>query len=270
MKSLLIILAFVGLLSALLRAAEFDAVKILPRQDHPTRIHDYRIEISNDSTTWTKIATGTLDDTAVEKTIPITKQSATLIRITALTGSDDVGAAISEIGLTLAGVPLDRNEWSASSDSEAPEAGLPYGPASYAIDGNSATCWHTSYPNGIGPLPHSLTIDTLGVIYGDSVTLVWDQMQAVDGYTVAYGRDPTKLENSVVLYKIAEATLTGLRPGVWYFAVQAVNAGVTGPFCQPISCKFSGSDNHTPVVVTGLRPRGRFPYTLKTPTPAAR
>ena len=266
MKSLLIILYFVGVL----RAAEFDAVKILPRQDHPTRIHDYRIEVSNDATVWAKIATGTLDDSGNEKTIAVTKQSATLIRITALTGTDDVGAAIGEISLTLAGVPLDRTEWAASADSEAPEAGLLYGPASYAIDGSPGTCWHTSFPTGIGPLPHSLTIDTLGVIHGDSIILVWDQMQAVDGYTVAYGRNPTKLENSVVLYKIAEAALTGLRPGVWYFAVQAVNAGVTGPFCQPISCKFSGSDNHTPVVVTGLRPRGRLRHTLKTPTPTAK
>ena len=49
MKSLLTFLSFVGLLSTLLRAAEFDAIKILPRQDHPTRIHDYRIEVDRKS-----------------------------------------------------------------------------------------------------------------------------------------------------------------------------------------------------------------------------
>ena len=257
MKPLLIILAFVGLLSALLRAAEFDAVKILPRQDHPTRIHDYRIEVSNDSTTWTKIATGTLDDTAVEKTIALTKQAATLIRITALTGSDDVGAAIAEISLTLAGVPLDRAEWAASADSEAPEAGLQYGPASYAIDGLPGTCWHTSFPNGITPLPHSITIDTLGVIHGDSIILVWDANPEpyIGGYSIAYGRDPAILDKLAVLGKVTEATLTGLAPGVWYFAARAKNGetGVEGPFCQPVSYKFSGVVSAIPASVARLR-----------------
>ena len=271
MKSLLTLLAIIGLLSAIARAVEFNGVKILPRQDHPTRIHDYRIEVSTDSTTWTKIATGTLDDTADEKTISITKQSATLIRITAITGSDDVGAAIGEISLTLAGVPLDRTEWAASADSEAPEAGLPYGPASYAIDGNPVTCWHTSFPNGIGPLPHSITIDTLGVIHGDSIILVWDANPElyIGGYSIAYGRDPAMLDKFMVLGKVTEATLTGLAPGVWYFAARAKNGetGAEGPFCQPVSYKFSGVVSPIPQPVVRLR--AKRPASQITP-PAAK
>jgi galactose oxidase len=53
-------------------------------------------------------------------------------------------------------VPVDRTGWTVTADSENLQPGYP---ATYAIDGNAATLWHTAWTNGIAPLPHWLTID---------------------------------------------------------------------------------------------------------------
>lgn len=257
MKTLITLLALVGLLAAIARAAEFDAVQIIPRQDWPSRIYDYRLDTSNDEKTWTPITTGTMADTGDEKNIAVAKQSARFVRIVALTADGPNGAAISEFNLTLAGNPLDRSEWQATADSEAPEAGLPYGPASYAIDGNPATCWHTAWPDNITPLPHTLTIDTAGVIHSDSITLAWDanpEPPTIKGYSIVYGQSPKQLDKLKMLGNVTEATLTGLTPGVWYFAARAIStAGVEGPLCSPVSYKFSSVVSSIPTPVQNLR-----------------
>ena len=50
--------------------------------------------------------------------------------------------------------PLSSSGWTATASDQ--ESGYP---ASYAIDGNSATFWHSQYTPTVVPLPHSITID---------------------------------------------------------------------------------------------------------------
>ena len=110
------------------------------------------------------------------------------------------------------------------------------------------------------------------MIHGDTITLEWlpnPEPPIIGGYSIAYGRDPAMLDKFMVLGKVTEATLTGLTPGVWYFAARAKNGetGVEGPFCQPVSYKFSGVVSPIPKSVVRLR--AKRPASQITPAPPA-
>lgn len=83
-----------------------------------------------------------------------------------LATSEQAGAVWSSVAelqvMTTGNVAIDRSGWLASADSQ--ELDDENDPASAAIDGDSATFWHTEWepaPNNVNdpPLPHWLVID---------------------------------------------------------------------------------------------------------------
>jgi galactose oxidase len=92
----------------------------------------------------------------------MTSHRATLVRLvpTRRVASWSLVAALTftsgDGGRAQALVPIDRTEWTVTADSENLQPGHP---ATYAIDGNPATLWHSAWTPGIAPLPHWLTID---------------------------------------------------------------------------------------------------------------
>ena len=75
--------------------------------------------------------------------------------------SGKVWSSVAELQImTTAGVALSRTNWTVMADSQ--ETVDQMAPATAAIDGDTATFWHTAWaPDGVNdaPLPHSLTVD---------------------------------------------------------------------------------------------------------------
>jgi large repetitive protein len=75
----------------------------------------------------------------------------------------NVWSAVAELQImTTAGVALSRTNWTVTADSQ--ETDDQTAPATAAIDGDTATFWHTAWepsPNNVNdpPLPHSLIVD---------------------------------------------------------------------------------------------------------------
>lgn len=246
MKSITFLLILAGLASAV----EFDAIKILPRQDdhaNSQTVKNWKLEVSDRGTEaaqdWVQVASGTFDSKLSEKTVSFTKRSARFVRFIATSGhSGGNNCAIGEINLALGGVPLDRARWIAAADSALAETANNFGPAAYAIDGKPATCWHTIWQQGATPFPHVLTIDTQAdVVVGDRVTLEWlpNPENNIAGYNIAYGTNPASLEKSVVTGNVAKVEIQNLTPGTWYFAMKVRNTEGVASFVSspPLALK---------------------------------
>lgn len=125
-----------------------------PAGDGPGRIEQYRVEVSDDGSTWGEpVATGTFADDEILKTVTISTVVTRYVRLTALTATGGAAGA-AEINLLGGTDPaLPRTGWTATADSQQPG----YPPAN-ALDGNTATIWHTNWTTS-APLPHAFTID---------------------------------------------------------------------------------------------------------------
>jgi galactose oxidase len=124
------------------------------------RIGQYRVEISLDGGTWSTVATGTFADDATQKTAAFGTVLARLVRLVALTEAGARGplTAVAEVDL-LGGVdpPLARTGWTVTATSQ--ETVSQNNAAANALDGNTATIWHSRWGGTPDPLPHSITID---------------------------------------------------------------------------------------------------------------
>ena len=99
-----------------------------------------------------------LDDGTLE--IRFTPATARYFRVTTLSSSGGTGAFASAAEFYLLGADgqrLLRDQWTVTADHE-PNAGLRAKPRN-AIDGNSASWWHTQWSNGQTPHPHHFIID---------------------------------------------------------------------------------------------------------------
>ncbi len=126
------------------------------------RIGQYQIRISDNGTSWSApVASGTFADDSVLKTVTINTLVTRYVRLTAFTEAGSRGnfSAVAELNL-LGGTdpPLPRTGWTVAADSQ--ETAQENDSAANAIDGNTATMWHTAWSTRpAASLPHSFTID---------------------------------------------------------------------------------------------------------------
>jgi galactose oxidase len=122
-------------------------------------IGEFRVHLSADGRTWgSPAATGTFADDATLKTVAFAATTARYVRLTALTegdgGTRSVGAA--EINLLAAVDPaLPRTGWTVTASSF---QNATYAPAK-ALDGSTATMWHSKWTSPVDALPNWITID---------------------------------------------------------------------------------------------------------------
>ncbi|HYH75186.1 MAG TPA: discoidin domain-containing protein, partial [Candidatus Saccharimonadales bacterium] len=171
----------------------------LPRQDtyNNGNIGRYTISVSSDGTSWgTPVTTGTWSDTKVKKDAAFNPVNARYVRLTALSeaGNRNQWSSAAEINI-MAGViappALPRAGWTATASDS-------YGnnPASYALDGNATSIWHSAYTaSGVTALPHSVTIDMKAAksIAGLSYLPRQDTSRngTIGGYSVSVSTDGT-------------------------------------------------------------------------------
>ena len=106
---------------------------------------NYRVEISNNATTWTQIVAPTANS-AVLLTINVQPQTARHIKIS-LTAANPTGSPWSIQELNVAGQALTPANWMASASSSSSGNG-----PGNAIDGTASTRWSTMAPR---PTPRS-------------------------------------------------------------------------------------------------------------------
>src|SRR4051812_24213989 len=144
-------------------AVAISGLTYLPPADSPNgRIGQYRVTSSNDGTTWSSaIATGTFADDGVLKTVSFATVITRFVRLTAVTeaGSRGTWSAAAEVNLLGGTDPaLPRTGWTVTADSQ--ETAAANYRAALAIDGNTATIWHSRYsPAPAVALPHWFTVD---------------------------------------------------------------------------------------------------------------
>ncbi|GIM89382.1 hypothetical protein Ato02nite_011750 [Paractinoplanes toevensis] len=133
----------------------------LPLAGANGRIGQYKVQVSDNGTTWSaNVATGTFADDATVKTVTIATVITRYVRLTAVTeaGNRVKWAAAAEINLLGGTDPaLPRTGWTVAADSQ--ETVGENAPATNAIDGNTATIWHTQWQDAEPGLPHTFTID---------------------------------------------------------------------------------------------------------------
>lgn len=141
---------------------------IAPRQDAAAgRVKDWEFYGSNDGTTWTPVATGTLASTFATQSVEtrIQEESSERYRYVKFDTLSSHGgylwSVISEFNvLDTAGAPLSRTGWVVTADSE--ETVGENGRATRAFDGSSTTFWHTRWTgDNLPDYPHYLLIDML-------------------------------------------------------------------------------------------------------------
>ncbi|HEX9227353.1 MAG TPA: discoidin domain-containing protein [Arthrobacter sp.] len=141
--------------------------RLLPRTDGANgRVGTFEIRVSTNGADWSVVSTGTMPDTASEKTVSFTPVNARYVRLTARSEAGNRGpwSSAAEINLlagqtaSQAGV-LPRAGWTATaSDAETSRIN---GRAGNVLDGSTATIWHSRWsPAPAAPLPHTITIDT--------------------------------------------------------------------------------------------------------------
>ncbi|KAF2107994.1 hypothetical protein BDV96DRAFT_588070 [Lophiotrema nucula] len=140
-----------------------NGVSIQPRQDNSMNgnIGQHTIELSADGTNWGLfVANGRyVNDKTTKKTTFVARQ-ARYVRITALTeaqSSANQWTSAAEINVYADVQYTSRSAWTVSADT-AETTKAQNGPAN-AIDGSTATIWHTKYSGTIAPLPHWFQID---------------------------------------------------------------------------------------------------------------
>jgi hypothetical protein len=213
-----------------LKAIEFDSVRVTPRQDDLANSHvpkSWTMETSDDGVAWTPLLSGTFENTTTEKIVSVPKTRARFLRINSLESNQGkMQTALGEVRVFLQGKEYSNADWKASANNEVPVTANLWGPASYAIDGNDQTCWHTTYETGtMKPFPHTLTVD-FGVEFrevGTGVELGWDaNPETVEGYVVVYGNSPTTMTQTHNAGAAVTTTVPNLAPGEWFFAVKAL------------------------------------------------
>jgi len=134
-----------------------------PRQTGGTNgnIANYEVSVSGDGVTWgSPIASGTFSTGTAEKTVTFTPVVTRYVRLRATSAQNGTAyAAAAEVGLygrpyTPAALP--KAGWTATADSA--ETTSENGAAGNAVDGNTATIWHTAYSSGIAPMPHQIDV----------------------------------------------------------------------------------------------------------------
>ncbi|SDI36966.1 Alpha-glucosidase, glycosyl hydrolase family GH31 [Actinokineospora alba] len=147
---------------------QVDGLRYLPRQDGGVNgtIGQYEVYVSDNSTTWgTPVSTGTFSGGTTEKALSFTAKTGRYVRLRALSEVNG-GPWTSVAEITTLGKP-------AAVSAPIPKAGQSIvsassqqtgEPASNAIDGNTATIWHTKWSGGADPLPHEVQIN-LGASY---------------------------------------------------------------------------------------------------------
>jgi galactose oxidase len=145
------------------------ALRYLPRPAATGRngnIGRYEIHVSADGTTWgNRVATGTFADDSAQKTVSFPSRSARYVRLTALTEAGGRGPWSNAAEVNLLGHTdpvLPRAGWTVTADSQ--ETATPGYMAAAAIDGSTATFWHTKWTGTDAPLPHTFTIDMHEVV----------------------------------------------------------------------------------------------------------
>lgn len=223
------ILAALAGLALAASALEFDSVRITPRQDDlanaqvPKR---WTLETSNEGLVWTPLLAGSFDNTTSEKILTVPKTRSRYLRFSSLeshVGKDQ--SAIAEIGVALKGKEYSKYDWKATANNELPATTALYGPASFAVDGDPQTCWHTTYaPGSTSPFPHVLTVD-FGAEFkqpGNMIELSWDaNPEAVTGYIINYGNQPDTMTQALPVGVATTTAVRNLPPGEWYFAIKA-------------------------------------------------
>jgi galactose oxidase len=133
-----------------------------PRQDVSGngRIGQHKIELSTDNTTWVQVAIGTFNNDANTKTTTFLNRPARYVRLTALSeaqSSANQWTSAAEINVLADVKYTSRSGWAVAVDSQETSAEADQG--TNAIDGNTASIWHTQYSSTVAPLPHWFRID---------------------------------------------------------------------------------------------------------------
>ncbi|MCU7722172.1 discoidin domain-containing protein [Actinoplanes sp. KI2] len=144
----------------------------MPSDGADGRIGRYRVDISDDGTKWstnvasgakwsTNVATGTFADDDTVKTVTIGTTVTRYVRLSVLSEAGDRVSWISAAEINLLGgtdPALPRTGWTVTADSQ--ETARAANAAVNAIDGNTATIWHSAWSSSPPkPLPHTFTID---------------------------------------------------------------------------------------------------------------
>jgi len=134
----------------------------MPSDGANGRIGRYQVQISDNGTTWSaNVATGTFADDDTVKTVTIGTTVTRFVRLTVLSEAGDRVSWTSAAEINLLGgtdPALPRTGWTVAADSQ--ETAKQAGAAINAIDGNTATMWHTAWSSTpAAPLPHTFTID---------------------------------------------------------------------------------------------------------------
>jgi len=134
----------------------------MPSDGADGRIGQYQVQISDDGTKWSaNVATGTFADDDTVKTITIGTTVTRYVKLTVLTEAGDRVSWTSAAEINLLGgtdPALPRTGWTVAADSQ--ETAKQAAAAVNAIDGNTATFWHSAWSsNPPKPLPHTFTID---------------------------------------------------------------------------------------------------------------
>ncbi|KAL8982736.1 MAG: hypothetical protein Q9177_005181 [Variospora cf. flavescens] len=137
--------------------------RMLPRQDgSPSgNIGQHTIDVSLDSNTWTRVASGTYANDQARKTTYFQNVPARYVRLTAQSTAEGRGyqsVTVGEINVLSGPDPtLPRDNWKVTADSENP---LPnQHRAVEATDGAPTTYWSTQFDGSSPGFPHTFTID---------------------------------------------------------------------------------------------------------------
>src|SRR4051812_7364244 len=134
----------------------------MPSDGADGRIGRYQVQISDDGSKWSaNVATGTFADDDTVKTITIGTTVTRYVKLTVLSEAGDRVSWTSAAEINLLGgtdPALPRTGWTVAADSQ--ETAKQASPAVNAIDGNTATIWHSAWSSKPPKaLPHTFTID---------------------------------------------------------------------------------------------------------------
>ena len=162
-------------------AYSIDGFRYLPRQDGGVngRIGQYEFYVSSDGVIWgTPVATGVFANSATEKVVPFSATSGRFIKLRALSEvNGKAWTSMAELNITGRSAGIQPPDGIIKSASQLiPKTGwsITYvdsqeligenGAAVNALDGSTATFWHTQWLSNNTPPPHEIQID-LGHVY---------------------------------------------------------------------------------------------------------
>lgn len=266
MKLLLVFLALILPLTAI----EFDSIHIMPRQDDKNNTNvpkSWTMETSKDGVAWTLLAAGSFDNTTTEKISPGAPTKARFLRFSSLTSHiNQLQTCLAEIRVFYQGKEYSNADWKAASNNELPATDKLYGPASFAIDGNDQTCWHTLHlASEMKPFPHTITIDFGEDIkrQGNAIELAWDANPetSVINYVVNYGNSPSTMTQTHGASNAITTTVANLPPGEWFFTVKAMTLNGES---EPSTMAHATLQPPTPEPIPVPKPKGLRVVTIET------